>query len=189
MAWTPTEWNEKVSRVRHLLASEQLEGILITKGVNFIWLTGGRPYVNFLAENACAQIWIDSKKTVLISNNIEAQRLIEEELSRLPLEVISLLWWEGQAPTEIANKLAEGKPWKTDDQVASFASLRWTLNSFEIERYRALGQDCSQLMEKIARELEPGDTELQIAAKIRKEGLSRGIEAPVCLVAVDERCY
>lgn len=189
MAWSPSEWQEKVLQIRGLLEKEQLNGVLITKGVNFTWLTGGRPYVNFLAENACAQIWIDKTKTILISNNIEAQRLMEEELAGLPLELISLPWWEAQPPTEIANKLSEGKPWKTDEQISSFPSLRWTLNTFEIERYRSLGQDCSKLMEKIARELQPGDTELEIAAKVRREGLLCGIEAPVCLIAVDERCY
>ena len=134
MAWSPQEWILKVSQVRELLEKEQLQGVLITKGVNFTWLTGGRPYVNFLAEGACAQIWIDSKKTILISNNIEAQRLVEEELGQISLEVISLPWWEGQPPSEIANKLSEGKSWKTDDQISSFPSLRWTLNPYEIDR-------------------------------------------------------
>jgi len=190
MAWSHTEWNEKIARIRELLEKEQLSGVFITKGVNFTWLTGGRPYVNAAAENACAQIWVDRQKAVLVSNNIEAQRLTEEELTGLPLdEVISLAWHEAQAPTEIAEKLAEGKPWKTDDQLASFATLRWTLNEFEIDRYRALGKDAAMLMEKVAEGLAPGHTEQQIATTLKREGLALGIEAPVCLIAVDERCY
>ena len=43
MAWSPQEWILKVSQVRELLEKEQLQGVLITKGVNFTWLTGGRP--------------------------------------------------------------------------------------------------------------------------------------------------
>ena len=189
MAWSPQEWILKVSQVRELLEKEQLQGVLITKGVNFTWLTGGRPYVNFLAEGACAQIWIDSKKTILISNNIEAQRLVEEELGQISLEVISLPWWEGQPPSEIADKLSEGKSWKTDDQISSFPSLRWTLNPYEIDRYRKLGQDGALLLETIAAQIEPGLSEIEMARMIRSEGLNLSIEAPVTLVATDERAF
>lgn len=189
MAWSPEEFGSKINKVRSLLEKEGLSGALITKGVNFTWLTGGRPYVNFFMEGACAQIWIDAKKALLISNNIEAQRLMEEELKGLPLEVLSHLWWEGKSPAELAEKLAEGKSWKTDDQLPGFASLRWTLNENEIARYRSLGKDGALLLEKIAKEIQPGDTELEIAKKIRIEGLKAGIEAPVCLVATDERCF
>lgn len=189
MAWSPEEWNDKVSKVRNLLEKEGLSGLLLTKGVNFTWLTGGRPYINFLMEGACAQIWIDKSKVVLISNNIEAQRLTEEELKGLPFEVLSHNWWEGKSPNELAERLAEGKSWKTDDQIPGFASLRWTLNENEISRYRNLGKDGAILMEKIAKEIQPGDTEIDIARKIRMEGLKVGIEAPVCLVATDERCF
>lgn len=189
MAWSSEEWNNKVNKVRNLLEKEGLSGLLITKGVNFTWLTGGRPYINLLMEGACAQIWVDAKKVVLISNNIEAQRLIEEELKGLPVETRSHLWWKGKSPNELAGDLAEGKPWKTDDQISEFASLRWTLNENEVARYRNLGKDGAMLLEKIAKELQPGDSEIDIARKIRREGLAIGIEAPVCLVATDERCF
>lgn len=189
MAWSLSEWNGKLEQIRFLLDEEDLHGVLITKSVNFTWLTGGRPYVNFLMEGACAQIWVDREKAVLISNNIEAERLLEEELAGLPLDLISLSWWEAQPATEIAAKLSEGKPWKTDDQMVRFASLRWTLNEEEVDRFRALGRDAAFLLEKVAQEIQPGDTELQIARKIRSEGLKTGIEAPVCLIAADERCF
>ncbi len=189
MAWSSQEWILKVSQVRELLEKEQLQGVLITKGVNFTWLTGGRPYVNFLAEGACAQIWIDSQRAVLVSNNIEAQRLVEEELGEISLEVISLPWWEGQPPSEIADKFSEGKSWKTDDQISNFPALRWTLNSYEMDRYRKLGKEGALLLEKVAAQIEPGLSEIEIARLIRIEGLKVGMEAPVTLVATDERAF
>lgn len=189
MAWSLTEWSEKLERIRCLLDEENLSGVLITKGVNFTWLTGGRPYVNFLMEGACAQIWVDQEKAVLISNNIEAQRLLDEELGGLPLDLLSLPWWEAQPPAEIAEKLSQGKSWKTDEQITRFASLRWTLNQEELARFRSLGKDGALLLEKVAQEIQPGETELEIARKIRSEGLKVGIETPVCLIAADERCF
>lgn len=69
-----TEFESKLKRVHIFMDERDIENFVISEPVNFLWLTGGRPYVNMMSSSACANILITHDKVYLLSNNIEAKR-------------------------------------------------------------------------------------------------------------------
>jgi antitoxin VapB len=67
------------------------------------------------------------------------------------------------------------------------ARLRADLSAEEGERLRQLGRMCSAAMSEVAKAVQPGQTEHEIAALIGRETQRRGVQAIVNLVATDGR--
>jgi Xaa-Pro aminopeptidase len=61
------------------------------------------------------------------------------------------------------------------------------LTDADVERYRALGHEAATAVERVCRELEPDDTEREVATALRVALGARGIESPVTLVGGAER--
>jgi Xaa-Pro aminopeptidase len=113
-----------------------------------------------------------------VTDRIEAARLKAEEFgSEWEFEVRE--WWETepQAPEGFA----------TDFPVDLIAELRFSLTRHEIERVTALGADCGDAMGRVLRGMRPGESEIEIAARLAAELTRLEIAAPVILVAADER--
>ena len=70
---------------------------------------------------------------------------------------------------------------------ASYLELRRVLTPEEKERYRRLGRDAAEVLESAARAAEPGERELDVAARIAGRCMRHDIVPLVNLVASDER--
>ena len=166
------------------------EAVLLTQTHNFAWLTSGRSFVAISSENGVAAILVDSDQVKLITNNIESQRLLDEELNSLPIDLHKCDWWQLD-PISEARKLID--PSKklildTDSEYASrFDMLRFTLTPYDVELYRSLGKDCGEIIGVVARATRPGMTEFDVAGHLSHECLKRGIDAIVQLIAADDR--
>lgn len=68
-----------------------------------------------------------------------------------------------------------------------YVELRRVLHPEEQERYRRLGRHAAEAVEAAAREAQPGDTELDVAARIADGCMRHDIVPLVNLVASDER--
>jgi Xaa-Pro aminopeptidase len=66
-------------------------------------------------------------------------------------------------------------------------TLRASLSAAEQQRYHALGRDCSFVIEQIARQIQPGDSEQKIEADLARQLLARGIQPFLLLIGCDER--
>lgn len=177
----------RVKMLRDMLREYSVEGILVTQQVNFSWLTGGRAYINGNSEGAVAPILITKDRVFLIANNIEAQRLKEEEIGD-EIEVIEYDWYEANGQDRcIYNALGNGK-FITDVQLKKEISLlRYTLCEEDIERYRVIGKLVGQAVEETCREISPGMSEWEISGVLCKKCLDRGLEPFVHLVGTDWR--
>ncbi|MFH1537447.1 MAG: peptidase M24, partial [bacterium] len=87
------EFNAKAERMKKYLEEVKADGLALTRTDNFAWAAcGGASYVNASAEAGVATfLFLDGKATVL-TNEIEKDRLLEEELCGLPVEVDSIPW-------------------------------------------------------------------------------------------------
>ena len=63
------------------------------------------------------------------------------------------------------------------------------LSEKELKRYRKIGQECAGIVEGVAMNARPGQTEQEIADKIRTGCIARGISPDCVLVGSDERRY
>ncbi len=199
---TKHELEEKTERVTRFLAEENLGGVLLGAQHNFAWLTcGGRSGIDLSREPGAGALLVraDGRRFVL-ANNIETQRLREEELPGGAWEMIEYDWTEEKAnpslPVERAlSLLKDGAALGSDLPVGggarvvegAFARLRYQLTDSEIERLRELGRDAGQSVGAFARGLEPGLTEREVARRASDAVASVGAHSVVTLVAADER--
>ena len=85
------EWTDrkrfKLQMVRTCLEAGGLEGIVLTWQSNFAWLTGGANNYVYVGDAAGeASLLVTPRRSYLLTNNIEAPRLREEEVVDLPFE-------------------------------------------------------------------------------------------------------
>jgi Xaa-Pro dipeptidase len=193
---------EKTQRLQRMLESKGLGGVLIGGQPNFSWLSAGgsngidlsrEPGAGFLLARS------DGKKFVL-ANRIEMPRLLAEEMSEVDFEPVEFSWEEEKEDPEFLLKLARSlltsaMPLGSDLQMSAdceciegaIAECRYQLTDNELERYRLLGRDAGVAIANLAKSLEPGETELEIARRAADTLAACNARAVVNLVAADER--
>jgi len=186
----------KLDRLAAWLAANELDGVALSRGDNFAWLgCGADNLVNYAGEVGVATLLATSNGITLVTNNIEADRLVAEELCGIELAgVESHPWHKPTGRDEIIARLTDSKRYASDSATVglgqlpcTFQTLRYSLTDAEQKRYRALGRDAADAMESAARAVEPGMTEADVAGLVALEYRLRGIAEIVLLVAADDR--
>ena len=185
----------KQQRIQALLAEHKLDALLLQRVSSFAWATcGAASYVNTAATNGEASLLITPSGRHLLTNNIEATRLEGEE------KLVEQGWqfhvtpWHN-APDTLA-RLTSGLRLGADGPVPGavdlsydLARLRANLTPEEGERFRSLGRQCAEAIDRTARAVRPGQTEYAISALLAHEAERLGAQAIVNLVATDERAF
>ena len=185
-----------------MLAAEKLGGVLINAQHNFSWLTcGGSNGIDLSRANGSCFVLVRADgRRFLIANRIEMPRLLAEEVSEEDFEPVELSWQEEKASFAIvvstAKSLLEGdSPLGSDmlmadhlrDAEPQISACRYSFTDAEIGRYRTLGRDTGRLIGEALSEVCPGETESQIAAKVRAKFWEAGSISVVTLVGADDR--
>lgn len=190
-----TELNLKLERIRTLLTQCDLDAFLLQKTENFAWATcGGDPHINTADSLGIASLLITQTNRFVVTNNIEATRLMQEGgLGDQGWEFKVSPWFEGD--DQIAS-LTRGMKLGADtsfpdalDLSGEIASLRSHLTPEEGTRYRELGQFCARGMRHAIEAVKPGMSEYEIAGLLAQSVESQGVQAIVNLIATDERIF
>lgn len=197
-----TEIEEKTERLVRLCADEGLGGILINSQPNFSWLSAGATNgVDTSRENGVATLFVrrDGKRFV-IASRIEIQRIANEELRGAAFDPVEFAWEAEKASPTIVSELAQSinssaLPIGADTSFGPNVKLiegaislaRYRLTDPEIERYRALGKEAGAVIGDLARSVEPGITEREVARKVDDALTAIGAKSIVTLVAADDR--
>lgn len=190
MAWSQDEFRLKLDRVRRFINREGIKNLLIKSQAGFTWLTGGRPFINRAADIACGYLLVTDQKVYLVASNIEAGRLIVEELDGLPVTKVEYPWWDPTAMDAVINDLCGDDLLFNDLELGSkFSRLRWDLIPEELFRFSRVGGMVAQTLEKVAFAVTPGDSEEKVAALLNQAAISFGLTLPVVLAAADDRIY
>jgi Xaa-Pro aminopeptidase len=188
-----TELEVKLGRIRDLLKQHAIDALLLQRVDNFAWATcGAASYVNWASSSGAASLLITASGRWILTDNIEAGRLQQEErLQEQGWEFGVAPWYEeNQAVAELTRGLtlaADGAYAGAADLSAALPPLRAALTSEEDSRFRRLGTLCAEAMDSAIRAVRPGMTEYQISGLLAREALSRGVQPIVNLIAVDER--
>lgn len=188
------ETEERLARLRGLLAQRGAAGLVILRQNNFAWLTGGgRGYINTSMDPGAVCALVTADRAVLVAPRSEEQRVLEEEIGD-GWESAAYDWWEEGEPARLVAQHCPPGPLLADMAFAGaveagteVAALRWSLSPAEQDRARSLGLEVALSFEAAARGLEPGMTEHEASALIARQLLSRAIEPQVKLVAFDGR--
>ena len=190
------EVGEKGRRVRVYMAEKGYGAVLLGTQANFAWYTaGGDNHVAIASETGVATLVVTREQDYAITSNIEQQRILEEEVGDLDIEVRSYPWWEADEAAAVLREIAD-EPFVGDvplggaeDVAREIAALRYSLLPSEVERYRYGGEIVGWALGEAAQEIKPGDLEGKIAGLLAQKLMAWGVIPGVVLVATDERVF
>ena len=189
------EVNEKKARVRDLMAKLKLDAVLLRKQCNFSWLTGGHlNLVGIATEMGAAPLLLTPEKEYVICNNIEAPRIEKEErILDQGYELVTYKWFEDQEKELIEELTKKGRvgsdsPYPgTEDISHHINPLRYSLTSWEVERYKEVGLIASKAVEGTAKTIEPGDKECEVIGRLAERLWGNRVDFVTTFCAADER--
>ncbi|NLD60345.1 MAG: M24 family metallopeptidase [Clostridiales bacterium] len=187
----------KVENLRRDMERNGWDAIYVSKSEHFAWITaGGDNIVTRFVEGGVCAILITRTGRYFLCNNIETLRMIvEEKLPELGFEERSWFWYENRT-MKVIHDLIGGGRLAADIPLAGAADANpvlldreKVLCDNEIARYLHLGRTFSEVIERFAATIRPGDTEIAIAGGLGKEMWAAGLEPVLFLIATDHRIY
>jgi Xaa-Pro aminopeptidase len=189
------EIKEKERRVKELLRSKGLKALLLKRQANFSWMTcGGLNLVGITTEFGATTLLITENSKFLISNLIEAPRMIHEEgLEKQGFIVKTFPWHEDQEVSIVEEIVGEG-PLGSDIPFPNamvlseeVAKLRYSLTPEEQKRYRWLGKKVSIALEKTMMKTKKGEKESAVVGRLCKQLWKDRIDPATLMSAADDR--
>ncbi|AGB39478.1 M24 family metallopeptidase [Natronococcus occultus] len=182
---------DKRTRLERALDRRELDSIWFARPNSFAWLTGGDNVVDREGDAGVAAVGFDEEFRVL-TDTIEADRIAAEELPDLEdVAVERFPWYDASLVEAIADRMEDERAAADIDvpglEPVDPTALRQPLTERDRERYRDLGRETAGALESVCRELEPDDTEREVATALRVALSAREIETPVVLVGGGER--
>jgi Xaa-Pro dipeptidase len=189
------EMKEKERRVREFLQLKGLKALLLKRQANFSWMTcGGLNLVGIATEMGVTSLLITDNSKFVISNNIEAPRMIEEEgLEKQGFVIKTFPWFEDQEASIVKELLGEAplgsdSPFPNAQMMAEdIARLRYSFTSDEQKRYRWLGKRVSIALEKTMMKTKKGEKESAVVGRLCKELWKDRIDPVTLMSAADDR--
>lgn len=191
--------NEEVSRklelIREALTETGATGVRL-KGTDwFAWATAGASNTVLLtAETGVAEVLVTVRDAWVLTDEIEAQRLGDEELS-VDFKLYVNPWADAAARESFVRDVTnEGKvisdlpiPHVEKRLPASLQLHKRVMMSSELERYREVGRKASEAMTEVLSKAQPTWTEYQLAGAGAEALWTRGLHPALTLVAGERR--
>jgi len=187
----------KEDRLRSLMDSLGLKGVLLKRQSNYSWFTsGGMNMVAISTDMGFSSLLITKKEKFCIANTIEKYRNMEEEgLGDLGFSLLDYEWYEG-SELECIEKVVPIKDIGCDVPLKSMhfigekiEHLRYSLTPSEIERYVWLGKKTSIAVESVLQKVNPGDTEAEITGELTRLLWKDRIDQVGFQAAADDRVF
>lgn len=190
------EIREKEARVRKYLEEKGYGAMILGRQDNFAWFTGGgNSRVIVPSEYGFSILVITQDSKYLVSQVMDGNRVMEEELAGMDIEYVPLRWYE-QSREDKALELVQGERIisdmqldKADYQPGEIYKLHYPLTDNEITKLRWLGEKSDEILAQAALAVEPGMTEHEVEAMLLYEYAKHNIQCDVLLVGSDERIY
>lgn len=184
----------KEDRLWNFLEREGLDGLVIGRQDNFAWITAGSDSrVVTTSEMGFGYLLLTPHRKLLVSHWMDGQRFIEEQVPGQGYELVMLYWHEG-SPVEKILQLAEGIRLGADFPLpgaqflgAELTDLHYPLTDLDLRRMRWVGQKSSTILAQAARSLEPGVSEVEVAAELLGAYTCEGMTIDVLIVGFDDR--
>ncbi|OLC52513.1 MAG: hypothetical protein AUH85_16990 [Chloroflexi bacterium 13_1_40CM_4_68_4] len=157
----------------------------LTTRRNFAWLTdGGDAHVAGATDESVAAIVVTARDVRVVTTVIEAKRLADEELGGANLAIEAAPWPDGLQPLlrELPAPVAHDA-----DIEPELRHVRARLTAEEEERLIWLGARAARAVTEVFVATRRGDLETVIAERMALRLADDGVNAPVLLVASDER--
>lgn len=182
------EVERRLSVIRALLASRSADAVLLAARRNFAWATaGGANHVVLASELGAAPILVTADEATILAPINEAARIEQEEISGLPIQVVSLDWHDPDATVSEARMRAGQSVLFDADVEDELGHARSLLSPFDHERLEWLGARVRGALGVALRGLVGGESEASVAARVMAALAEDGVRTPVMLAAADDR--
>jgi Xaa-Pro aminopeptidase len=190
--------NEEVTRklelIRQTLSETEAGGVRLRGTDWFAWATAGASHTVLLtAETGVAEVLVTGQDAWILTDEIEAQRLKDEELpSNFKLHINP--WADAEARENFVRDATAGGIVVSDRLTAqeqpippSLVAYKRVLMPTELERYRQVGQKASAAMTEVLQAAQPTWTEYQLAGAGAEALWAKGLHPALTLVAGERR--
>ena len=186
------EVETKIALVRSFLGDQE---VVRLRGIDwFAWATAGASSAVLLAaETGIAEVLITFDGAWILTDQIEARRLLEEEI--IGSYIIHVSAWAVPEEREqfVRKKCGPGlilsdRPESGEAPLPEvLVTAKRSMTAGEVERYREVGQLTAEAMSEALGLAEPGWTEWELAGAGAKALLSRGVHPALVLSAGKRR--
>jgi Xaa-Pro aminopeptidase len=179
----------RVERLRELIYRHGAQALVLDQRRDFAWLTlGGLNHVVVGSETGVAPIVVTATDAVVVAPMNEFARIRDEEVAGLPLDLISVPWWDAQALTsEVERMSGDSRALAARDVADELQELRSVMIPFEHERMTSIAALVNGALDDALAAVARGTTEDTVAAVVGERFATAGARLPVLLVAADER--
>ncbi|MBD2344324.1 M24 family metallopeptidase [Anabaena subtropica FACHB-260] len=195
------EISDKLKLIRNALNETGAMGIRLYRSDWFAWSTAGASNTVLLAsETGVAEVLVTAEEAWILTDEIEAQRLQDEELpgrdeSSNPVYKMHINPWADKAAREsFVREVTNGGKILSDIPNAHESPLPMSLINqkrvimpTELERYRQVGRLASEAITEVLLQAQPTWTECQLAGAGAEALWSRGLHPALTLVAGEKR--
>lgn len=190
---------DKLQLMRQALHDTGTAGIRLRGTDWFSWATAGAAHTVLLAaETGVAEVLVTPDTAWIITNEIEAQRFQDEELTKCDLagsyDLFVHPWSEPDAAENFIRQVTGSGKLLSDRPAASEAALPFNLVRHkrillpsELDRYRKVGRLASEVMTEVLLAAQPTWSEYQLAGAGAEALWSRGLHPALTLAAGERR--
>lgn len=190
------EASTKLQFIRQTLEETESAGVRLRGTDWFAWATaGGSNTVLLAAETGVAEVLVTATDAWILTDEIEAQRIKDEQLQQgAPYKLSVNPWAESSKREAFVREATSGGQVLSDRPTENEAPLpqslirqRWAMLPSEVERYRQVGQLASEAITQVLTQAEPTWTEYQLAGAGAEALWTRGLHPILTLAAGDRR--
>lgn len=179
-----TENDPRVRQLRALYKAGGHSAILLTQPPTLSWLLGGRMQIGIAGSGAVCTAVVNDAEVVLVTTNIEARRLAEEEVGPVP-RILACPWADGAAMAGAIAGAAGPNPLRETDCAAAVQALRTCLAPQQEAEAAEVAVLCSRAMEETIPLLRPGMTEFEISGALAGRAIAHGLIPNVLFTPTD----
>ena len=183
-------FNQRIQPIRDLMKAKGLDAFVLRRNPNLAWAIAGRAHVPTTIDMACFDLIITQDSATVITNVVEAPRLIAEEL---PSEVTvnAIKWSEGRDPQlPTGSKVGSDQPGADRiDLGVEVEMMRASLIASDVDRFKAICTDAAVALGNAMKQVESSDREIDVAGLITHSLWQADLEIAFLGVAGEDRVH
>ncbi|MFI5460014.1 MAG: M24 family metallopeptidase [Isosphaerales bacterium] len=187
---------EKHERIREFLDASGHDGVVFGLADSVAWFTsGGDLGLNLGSDQSSILLFINRTSRAVITDNVQSNRVFEEELAGLGFQLKERPWYEDSL--QVVAELCHNKRIATDLGQTGYShlrresdplfNLRRRLTGLDRQRLRELGRTVSLAVEATCRNFDPGEREADVAGHLAHRLIREGVVPVDLRVASDDR--
>ncbi len=181
------EFLSKIKIIRKILVEVNKKGIIFSTYSNLCWLGVKRPNVLSISENVVVKIIVTKDDIILVANNIEIHRILQEEIySEIKeyFQLKSFQWYMVDSTILDYEKNEYIEDFLIEDKIKQH---RIILSQSDIKNSIKLGKDIASIVENSLQYIKKGRTEREISGEMIKMCTEKEIDVGLALCASEKR--